>query len=70
MTNEIKATADRRANSWRPVLEFANGGRQCFASRYGTMAEATKAAQRGRKARIEYPASAVRDPQPNECQEL
>jgi len=71
MTNqEINATADRRANGWRPVLEFSNGGRQCFASRYGTMAEATKAAQKGRKARIEHPESVVRDPLAHECQEL
>ena len=66
----IKASADRRANGWRPVLEFPNGGRQCFASRYGTMSEATKVANKGRKLRIEYPDSTVRDPQPNECQEL
>lgn len=68
--NDIKATADRRANGWRPVLEFPNGGRQCMSSRYGTMDAAIKAAQGCRKARINYPDGVVRDPQPHECQEL
>ena len=68
--NEITATADRRANGWRPVLEFPNGGRQCMSSRYGTMEQATRAAQHCRRLRIKYPANVVRDPLPNECQEL
>lgn len=67
---QIKATADRRANGWRPVLEFPNGGRQCMASRYGTMEQAEKAARKCLKVRIEYPDGVVRDPMPNECQEL
>ena len=68
--NEINATADRRANGWRAVLEFPNGGRQCFASRYGTMNEAIKAARKCKQARINYPSGVVRDPMPNECQEV
>ena len=68
--NEIVATADRRANGWRPVLEFPNGGRQCFSSRYGTMEQATRAAQGCRRARIQHPDGVVRDPQPNECYEV
>ena len=67
---EINATADRRANGWRAVLEFPNGGRQCMSSRHGTMQEATKEAVKCRKVRLEYPAACVRDPRPFECQEV
>ncbi len=66
----IKATSDRRADGWRPVLEFANGGRQCMASRYGTMEAAERAAAKCLRVRIEHPEGCVRDPRPNECQEL
>lgn len=70
MSNEIKATADRRANGWRAVLEFPNGGRQCMASRYGTMEAAIREAKRCLRGRLRYPESCVRDPNPFECQEL
>lgn len=68
--NEIKATADRRADGWRAVLEFSNGGRQCMSSRHGTMESAVREAQGCLRNRIANPEGCVRDPRPFECQEL
>ncbi len=67
---EITATADRRANGWRAVLEFSNGGRQCMSSRHDSMDAAVKEATKCRNIRLEYPEGCVRDPRPFECQEI
>ena len=71
---EITPNVDRRANGWRAVLEFPNGGRQCFATRYGTLDEALRESERMAQTRNDHPEWVARgwlvpDPQPNQCVE-
>jgi len=66
----IKATADRMANGWAAVLEFPNGGRQRFVSRYGTMEEAKRDAAKCLRVRLNYPNGVIRDPDPNQLMDM
>lgn len=67
---DIRATSDRKADGWRAVLEFPNGGRQLFSSRHGTKESADREAQHARRARVNYPACVIADPGPNMLQDL
>lgn len=66
----IKATATRKADGWRGVLEHPNGGRQVLISQHGTMEHAEQDAAHALQVRINYPELTVKDPEANEYQDL
>lgn len=66
----IKATATRKADGWRGVLEYPNGGRQVLISRHGTMEHATQDAAQALQVRLNHPELTVKDPGANEYQDL
>jgi hypothetical protein len=70
MKQEIRATVARRANGWAAVLEYPNGGRQMFSSRFGTMDEAQREAISLLHVRTSYPEGVIADPAANQLMDL
>lgn len=66
----LEPKAQRKADGWYAVIEFPNGGRQVFSTRHGTMDAAIAEADHALRIRVHTPEACVRDPQPNEYQEI
>ena len=58
----ITASTSARSNGWAAVLEFPNGGRQLFPSRYTSHDAALNAATHALRNRLAYPEACIPDP--------